>query len=349
MKIVSVNVEVQSVAKTHPIRDAIQLLDRNGACRLRIESDDGVVGESSTYFGRVESSPRLLAQLINDQLAPEIIGDDPAMIRQIRAKLRRLTDYQGTAGLSTFGISAIDQALWDLMGKALGVPVWKLLGAQRSAIPTYAMVGWLELGIGELEAVSATAMEQGFRGVKMKVGGGPLSEDVNRIKVVRAAIGEDAPLMVDANQAFDFQEALRRGRVYADLGCRWFEEPLPAADTDAHIRLAGRLDIPLATGENRYGQQSFRDLLVGGGVGIVQPDLRRAGGLTDCYEIGLMAAGFGIPYASHGGGAHIHVLAALPNTLYMESGLLPEGSSVQLVDGAYPLPQGPGLSTWSGH
>ncbi|TDO44423.1 L-alanine-DL-glutamate epimerase-like enolase superfamily enzyme [Kribbella sp. VKM Ac-2571] len=346
MKITAVTVEVTSEPKAHPVRDAIQLLDRNGVTRVRIDTDEGVSGVSTTYFGRVESSPDVLAKIVTDQLAPAIIGEDPALIRGIRQQLQTLTDYQGTAGLSSYGISAIDQALWDLLGKSLGVPVWKLLGTQRTAIPSYAMVGWLELDVAGLERVSAQAMEQGFRGVKMKVGGGPLTEDVQRIKAVRNVIGPDAPLMVDANQAFGYAEALRRGRVYEELDCRWFEEPLPAGDTDDHVRLAEKLDIPIATGENRYGQAAFRDLIARGGVGVVQPDLRRAGGLTDCLEIGLMAAGFGIPYASHGGGAHIHVLAALPNTIYVESGLLPAG--VQLVDGCYPLPTGPGLSSWDG-
>ncbi|MBZ2198987.1 mandelate racemase/muconate lactonizing enzyme family protein [Occultella gossypii] len=349
MKITRVTVQVTSEPKQHAIRDAIQLLDRNGRCDVTVETDAGISGTSSTYFGRVASSPALLGALVTEQLGPAIIGQDATMIRHIRDLLRTLTDYQGTAGLSTFGISAIDQALWDLLGKSLGVPVWKLLGAQRDAIPTYAMVGWLELDVPQLQDVCARAMEQGFQGVKMKVGGGPLAEDLERIGAVRAVIGDGVPLMVDANQAFDLAEAIRRGRAYTDLGCRWFEEPLRAADTAAHIRLAEKLDIPIATGENRYGQEQFRDLFVGGGVGVVQPDLRRAGGLTDCYEIGLMAAGFGIPYASHGGGAHIHVLAALPNTIYVESGLLPPDGSVTLTDGCYPLPTEPGLSSWSAH
>ncbi|MFG1625819.1 mandelate racemase/muconate lactonizing enzyme family protein [Kribbella sp. NPDC049227] len=347
MKITEISVEVLSEAKAHPVRDAIQLLDRNGRTRVRIDTDEGITGVSNTYFGRVASSPAVLASIVTEQLAPAIVGEDPTLIRGIRQKLQTLTDYQGTAGLSSYGISAIDLALWDLLGKSLDVPVWKLLGAQRTTIPTYAMVGWLELDVAGLETVSAKAMEQGFRGVKMKVGGGPLSEDVQRIKAVRAVIGPDAPLMVDANQAFGYSEALRRGRVYEELDCRWFEEPLPAGDTDAHVRLAGKLDIPIATGENRYGQAAFRDLIARGGVGVVQPDLRRAGGLTDCLEIGLMAAGFGVPYASHGGGAHIHVLAALPNTIYVESGLLPADGRVELVDGCYPLPLGPGLSSWN--
>jgi len=348
MKITEISVEVVSKPKAHAVRDAIQLLDRDGQTRVRIDTDEGVSGVSTTYFGRVDSSPAVLAKIITEQLAPAIVGEDPTLIRGIRQQLQTLTDYQGTAGLSSYGISAIDLALWDLLGKSLDVPVWKLLGAQRTAIPTYAMVGWLELDVAGLETVSAKAMEQGFRGVKMKVGGGPLSEDVRRITAVRGVIGPDAPLMVDANQAFGYSEALRRGRVYEELDCRWFEEPLPAADTDGHVRLAEKLDIPIATGENRYGQPAFRDLIARGGVGVVQPDLRRAGGLTDCLEIGLMAAGFGVPYASHGGGAHIHVLAALPNTIYVESGLLPADGRVELVDGCYPLPPGPGLSSWNG-
>lgn len=347
MKITRIEVSISSEPKAHPVRDAIQLLDRDGQVRVTIHTDAEVSGQSSIYFGREASSPLILATLIEHQLAPAIIGDDPALIRGIRAKLRRLTDYQGTAGLSTLGLSAIDQALWDLQGKALGAPVWQLLGAHRSSIPTYAMVGWLELDVAGLERVSARAMEQGFRGVKVKVGGGPLSEDVRRIRAVRQVIGAEAELMVDANQAFDFAEALRRGRAYQDLGCRWYEEPLPAADTAGHIRLAEKLDLPIATGENRYGQESFRDLIAGGGVGVVQPDLRRAGGVTDCHEIGLLAAAFNIPYASHGGGAHIHVLAALPNTIYVESGLLPDNSPITLTDGGYPLPDRPGLSGWN--
>jgi L-alanine-DL-glutamate epimerase-like enolase superfamily enzyme len=345
VKITRVTVEFGSEPKRHPVRDALQVLDRDGSCTVRVETDDGVVGESRTYFGRVASSPGLLAAIVGEQLGPAVVGLDPFLVRDIRRRLWELTDYQGSTGLTLFGIAAIDVALWDLMGRALEVPVWKLLGAARSSIPAYAMVGWLELDVDGLTRVCARAMEQGFAGVKMKVGGAPLAEDVTRIEAVRAAIGPDAVLMVDANQAFDYAEALRRGLVYQELGCRWFEEPVRADDIAAHARLSQRLIIPIAAGENRYGQAQFRELLTSGGLGVVQPDLRRAGGLTECFEIGLMASGFGVPYASHGGGPHIHVLAALPNAIYLESGLLPADGSVELVDGCYPLPQEPGASS----
>jgi L-alanine-DL-glutamate epimerase-like enolase superfamily enzyme len=151
-------------------------------------------------------------------------------------------------------------------------------------------------------------------------------------------------VMVDANQVFSVAEALRRGRVYEQLGCYWFEEPLRADDVDGLAHLARELTIRIASGENNYGKRQFRDLFERRAVDVVQPDLRRAGGVTECLEIGLLADAFNVPYASHGGGVHLHVLAALPNTLFMESGLIQDGSPTRLVDGCYPLPQGPGFS-----
>ncbi|HEV2067902.1 MAG TPA: mandelate racemase/muconate lactonizing enzyme family protein, partial [Thermomicrobiales bacterium] len=196
-----------------------------------------------------------------------------------------------------------------------------------------------------LKRICTTAVEQGFRGVKIKVGSPTLAEDVARIEAVRSVLEPEHHLMVDANQALSVHEALRRGAVYEDLGCFWFEEPIRAGDTDGHARLVDALRIPIATGENLYGQAQFRDLFERRAVGIVQPDIRRAGGLTECLEIGLMAKGFNIPYASHGGGAHLHVLAALQNTLFIESGLMPRDGSRRLIDGCYPLPEEPGLGT----
>jgi len=344
-------VKIKSVVATaeeapprpNPIRDALQVLDGGGTVRVRVEADDGLVGTSATGFGRLRAAPGVLASFVNEELAPEVVGEDPFLVRRIRDKLWRLTDYHGSTGLGLFGISAVDVAVWDLMGKAAGLPVWRLLGAQRDRVPAYAMVGWLNYDLDELKSICVRAVEQGFRGVKMKVGCPTLEEDVARIEAVRSAVGPGIKLMVDANQVFSVAEALRRGRVYQELGCHWFEEPLRADDVDGLAHLASRLDIPIASGENNFGKRQFRDLLVKGAVDVVQPDLRRAGGVTECFEIGLMADAFNVPYASHGGGVHLHVLAALPNTLLMESGLLPPDGRAQLVDGCYPLPEEPGF------
>ena len=342
MKITNVTATAESRRRPNPIRDAIQALDTDGACRVVIETSEGVTGRSNIFFGRGDQSPAILAHLINDALGPAVIGDDAFLIRGIRDKLWQLTDYHGTLGLALFGIAGIDIALWDAVGRALGQPVWRLLGGRRDRVPAYAMVGWLNYDIDTLRRIATQAMEQGFVGVKMKVGAPTLQEDVQRIAAVRAAIGSEALLMVDANQVFSVHEALRRGRIYEEMGCYWFEEPLRADDIAGLAQLAQALTIPIASGENNYGKRQFRELFERRALDIVQPDLRRAGGLTECLEIGLLADAFNVPYASHGGGAHLHVLAALPNTLYMESGLLPAGAQ-PLIDGCYMLPEEPGL------
>jgi len=343
VKITRVVAEAESRRRATPIRDALQELDTDGVCRVSIETDEGIFGRGSISFGRGPAAPGILAALINEELAPAIIGEDPFLIRCIRDELWRLTDYHGTVGLALFGIAGIDLALWDLMGRALEQPVWRLLGASRDRLPTYAMVGWLNYDVEELKRICAKALDQGFRGIKMKIGAPTLAEDVARIEAVHSVLEAHHLLMVDANQVFGVQEALRRGRVYEELGCFWFEEPIRADDTEGLAYLARELTIPVATGENNYGLAQFRTLFERRAVDIVQPDIRRAGGLTECLEIGLVARGFNIPYASHGGGAHIHVLAALPNAIFLESGLLPDDSGVRLVDGCYPLPLSPGL------
>ena len=345
MRITRVSAEAESRRRPEPIRDALQVLDTHGTCRVSVETDEGVTGQAAIAFGRLDPAPALLARLIDEELAPAVVGEDPFMVRAIRDALWRLTDYHGTAGLALWGIAGIDIALWDLLGKALRQPVWRLLGARRDRIPAYAMVGWLNYDLDGLARVCTEALEQGFGGVKIKVGAPTLEEDVARIEAARAAIGRGTPLMVDANQVFPRHEALRRGRVYEELGCYWFEEPLRADDTEGLAELARQLTIPIASGENNYGRRQFRALLERRAVDIVQPDLRRAGGVTECLEIGLLADAFEVPYASHGGGVHLHVLAALPNALWLESGLLPEGSPVRLVDGCYPLPEEPGFGT----
>ncbi len=347
MKVTAVDVQYEvAPPRERPIRDALQTLDGGGTVRVQIEAQDGladrVTGRSSTGFGRLRAAPAVLAQLIEQELAPAVIGQDPFLIRGIRDRLWQLTDYHGSTGLSLLGISAIDVALWDLVGQALRQPVWRLLGAARDRMPAYAMVGWLNFSVEELKPIAERAASQGFKAVKVKVGSPTLEEDVARIQAVRQTIGPEMKLMVDANQVFSVPEALIRGRVYQELGCFWFEEPLRADDHAGLAELADKLDMRIASGENDFGVRQFRDLFQRRAVDVVQPDLRRAGGATECLEIAALANAFGVAYASHGGGAHLHLLAAMPNAIYMESGYLPQGRT--LVDGCIPLPEAPGFS-----
>jgi L-alanine-DL-glutamate epimerase-like enolase superfamily enzyme len=327
-----------------PIRDALQALPGSGSVRVILHTDRGIAGSGEVSFGRIAGGPAALAALIEHELKPMVIGTDPAFVRQTHAEMLRETEYHGSFGLATFGIAAIDTALWDCLGKSLGVPCWQLWGAVHTRIPAYAMVGWLNYDDDEVQRICAQAVQQGFSAVKIKVGYPTLDEDLRRIDVVRQAIGDGVKLMVDANQSLTTAKAIRRGRAFQEAGCYWWEEPIPAADIKGYAALTRALDIPIGTGENLYSCADFARFLKRDAVDIVQPDLRRAGGPTALLQIGHMAAAFYRPYASHGGGpVQLNVMACLRNAIYLETGLIKQGSPLNLVDGYVDVPRGPGF------
>ena len=318
----------------------------------KISTDEGIIGYANTFFGRNKFGAETLKVIIDKELAPVIIGEDPYFSRRIRDKLFVATEYYGTLGIANFAIAAIDEAVWDIVGKASGQPVGKLLGACRDRIPVYAMVGWY-YGNGESEFIKqcTDAAEEGFRAVKLKVGRDSLADDIKRIKLIKKELGDDFRIMVDANCAFDEIEAMRRGRAYEELGIYWFEEPMQPYMRDSHKRLASSLDIPIAIGENYFTRHQFYDVIKSGAVDIVQPDNRRAGGVTEWLDIAAISEVAGLKLASHGGGpANVNILCAIPNAIYMESGSLKSENSMLvtqliMVDGEVLLPNAPGMGT----
>ncbi|HTE19962.1 MAG TPA: mandelate racemase/muconate lactonizing enzyme family protein [Armatimonadota bacterium] len=329
----------------HPVRDALQTLPGSGRVDVLVHTDDGLVGRGDAAFGRMRGAPEVVQAIVDGMLAPLVEGRDPGNVRGIHEDLLRETEYGGSDGLVMFAIGALNTALWDLLGKAAGWPVHRLLGTFRDRIPAYAMVGWLNYDEDELAATCVRALEQGFRAVKMKVGCPTLEEDVRRIERVRAAVGADTVVMVDANQALTTAEAIRRGRVFGALDCYWFEEPLPAEDVEGYAELARALDIPVATGENLYGRHAFAPFVRRGAVDVVQGDLRRAGGPTEVLGIAALADAHRLPYASHGGGpVNLNLLATMPNAVYLETGLLGAGNPVVLDGGCALVPQAPGFA-----
>jgi L-alanine-DL-glutamate epimerase-like enolase superfamily enzyme len=328
-----------------PIRDALQCLPGAGSVQVVVHTNTGVSGSGESGFGRILGAPDALAALIEYELKPVVMGADPAFVRLVHQEMLRETEYHGAPGLAMFGIAAIDTALWDCLGRSLGVPCWQLWGAVRTQIPAYAMVGWLNYGDDEVQRICAQAVAQGFRAVKIKVGYPTLAEDVHRIEVVRQAVGDDVKLMVDANQSLTTYEAIRRGRAFQDMGCYWWEEPIPADDIEGYAALAKALDIPIGTGENLYTCADFARFLRRDAVDVVQADLRRAGGPTALLQIGVIADAFHRPYASHGGGpVQLNVMACLPNAIYLETGMIKPDSPLKLIEGKVGIPSGPGFS-----
>jgi L-alanine-DL-glutamate epimerase-like enolase superfamily enzyme len=346
MKVVDIKVTVQAVKPSqNPVRDALQSLPGAGNVKVELFTDEGITGFGDCWFGRGVGAPEALAGIINHELKPLVAGTDPTFVRKTHEMLLRETEYHGSSGLTMFGISLIDTALWDCCGKATGVPCWRLWGAVHEKIPAYAMVGWLNYNDEEVVRICRQAVEQGFKGVKIKVGYATLKEDIRRVEIVRKAVGDNVDLMVDANQSLGIKEAIKRGRAFQELGCLWWEEPIPADDIDGYTEIAAALDIPVATGENLYTRHDFARFLRNKAVDIVQPDLRRAGGPTALLQIGMLADSFRIPYASHGGGpVQLNIMACLPNAMYLETGLLSADSPLRLENGCAQLPQGAGFA-----
>lgn len=324
----------------NPVQDAIQTLPGIGSVEVTVTSGDGVSGSGDIYFGRIDKSLETLKAVVESELKPLVLGSQLMYIRQTYEKMIRETDYHGTFGLSMLGISAIDTALWDCLGRTLQVPCWQLWGGCHETLKAYANVGWMNYSEEKLQQEVEKALNRGYRSIKIKIGFPTLREDLKRIKAVRQVIGDEVILMVDANQSLTVGEAIMRGKAFEDLGCFWFEEPIPAHNVEGYKKIANELKIQLATGENLFGPAEFALFIKQNAVDIVQPDLRRGGGPTALLEIGRTANACGIPYASHGGeAAHMSVMACLPNTLYVEM-----GGGDRLVNGMAEIPRGPGFS-----
>jgi L-alanine-DL-glutamate epimerase-like enolase superfamily enzyme len=328
-----------------PIYDAIHRLSvDSGSVVLRLRTDAGITGWADVSFGMIAGGPRVVETILQQEIKPVLLGQDPAFPRRIRAELWKALEYNGVGGVMQFAIAAVDIAVWDILGKSAGLPVYKMLGAYRDRMPVYSMCGWYydnDDDLSHYRRSVAQAMEQGYHAVKIKVGRGSIDDDVRRIKLAFEIAGKGRRVMVDANQVFNRNEALRRGRVYQELGCFWYEEPLPPQEMEGYAELAHALDIRIATGENLATKYAFADLIARRGADVVQPDNRRAGGVTEWMEIAAIADGYGLELASHGGsGSNLNMLLAMPNAIYMES-----GGARKLVDGEMAAPEEPGMSS----
>jgi L-alanine-DL-glutamate epimerase-like enolase superfamily enzyme len=344
LKITGLETDVLRRPPGTPIYDAIHKLGvDNGSVVLRLRTDGGVTGWASSSFGMMPGGPKVVQTILEQEIKPVLIGQDPSFPRRIRADLWKALEYHGVAGVTQFAIAAVDIAVWDILGKHAGLPVYKMLGAYRDRMPVYSMCGWYyddDADLSKYRRSISTALEQGYRAVKIKVGRDTMQDDERRIRAAFEIVGKGR-VMVDANQVFSRNEALRRGRLYQTLGCFWYEEPLPPHDMEGFALLAQELDIRIATGENLATKYAFADLINRRAADVVQPDNRRAGGVTEWLEITALADAHGLELASHGGGnTNLNMLLAMPNAIYMET------SGVhKMIDGEYPAPEAPGMSS----
>ena len=343
LRITGLETELKLNPPKEPNYDAIHKLGvDSGTVTLRLKTNAGITGYATTSFGMVKGGPKVLQTILEEEIRPLLIGEDPAFPKRIRAKLWRELEYHGVGGIIHFAIAAADIATWDILGKHAGMPVWKMLGAYRDRMPCYSMCGWYydnDDNLAKYKRSIEEALRHGYKAIKIKTGRYSMADDERRVKL---ALDLCPRVMLDANQVFNRNEALRRGRLYQQMGVFWYEEPLPPHDMEGYAELARELDVRIATGENLYTKYAFADLIARKGADIVQPDNRRAGGVTEWLEIAALADAAGLDLASHGGGsANMNMLLTMPNAIYMETG----GPQKNMVNGEILAPQAPGMST----
>jgi L-alanine-DL-glutamate epimerase-like enolase superfamily enzyme len=313
---------------------------------VELGTSTGQVG-TGWIFGFGEKRAHVLRTMVED-LAQLVIGEDVFMVEALWQRMRKAVAFTGTKGIAALGISAIDTACWDAIGRCLEMPIYRLLGASRDAVETYASSGlWLDRDRDELGEEARTLIDSGFRAVKMRMGMADVHEDLARVALVREAIGPDAVLMVDANQAWDEKRANWMANRLAEYGVYWLEEPVPFDDILTMRELRESSPVPLCTGENNYYKEEFRELLLARAADFLMPDLMRMGGVTEFLKTAHLCESFGVSVTPHlFMEVSAHLAAACPNAVWQEHQPWWEpiiAEPIEVRDGAIQLSNAPGF------
>jgi D-arabinonate dehydratase len=327
-----------------PYRNSIVSTTTKSLIFVQVDTDEGPSGLA--FAGGRER------EAIEGPLRERLIGQSP--MNAARLWHRMFTGWRKPVakGDVISAIGSVDNALWDLRGKVLDSPVYRLLGGFRDRVPAYAAGGYYEedKGVSGLAEEMGRFAAAGYKAVKMKVGGAPLAEDVMRVRAARDTIGPDIRLMVDANNAWNATEAIAFGRAVEGFDISWFEEPCWPDDLAGAAEVCRVLDMPVASGEIEYTRWGCRDLIEGKAADIIQADPHTAGGLTEWIRIAALASAHHLPIAPHGNhyvGAH--AVAAVDNGMIVESYARLQAwqddffAPMELDDGELILPQTPGL------
>ncbi len=341
---------------------------------VQLETDQGLIGwgEGGQY-----GPPEPVAACISHVLAPLVLGRNPCDHGVIWETMYAATRDFGQKGSYIEAISAIDIALWDILGKSTGLSICDLLGgAFRDRVPAYATGCYYtgenyldnKASLPKLSREAASYVEAGFGMLKVKIGLLPVEQDLERIQAIREAVGERTVLLADANHAYNAFTAIRIGQELEKYGIRWFEEPVPPEDREGYRRVRSALSMAVAGGECEYTRYGFRDLIAGGCIDIAQPDICVCGGISELQKIQALASSFGVWVIPHVWGSGVALATALqvlatlapaPHTANrvalqnepvieydrnhnpLRDDLLKE--PIRLVDGRIEVPQGPGL------
>ena len=309
--------------KDSNVRLGIGRAVKRDAVIVRVKTESGIIGYGESHAGR---APGAVAALINTTLRTLVLGMDATDVVGVwnRIYSRQLASHGMGAGTS-LAMSGLDMALWDIRAKAVGWPLYKLLGGAAKPVPAYA--GGISLGFQDPKDLVAEAkvyVEAGYKAIKLRLGDN-VKDDLRRVEAARDAFGDDMEILTDANIGYTLEDARRVMPVLEELGVRWLEEPFPAHDYRSYATARTFARLPLAAGENHFTRFEFSRLIEEESVDIIQPDLSKSGGITECLRIAAMASAHKLeihPHSSMTGinlAASVHFLCALDNGGYFEA------------------------------
>jgi L-alanine-DL-glutamate epimerase-like enolase superfamily enzyme len=338
------------------ISDSTYNLTHWGAPGVVIHTDSGLFGYGYTRTHAHLPTDRLIVNCISETYGPLLVGEEPHDVIQLWEKLFHFPPAQwvGRGGITQLALSAVDIALWDLKAKAAALPLWRFLGGSASAkIRAYNTDGgWLNWSTQELvDDTRRLVEEEGYQGVKIKVGSRDPYRDLERIEAVRKTIGPRINLMVDANGRLDLPTALSFGQRLKDYDVYWFEEPIWYDDVGGHAALARAIKTPVALGEQLYRLDEFRNFIAAGAVHFVQADAVRLAGITEWWQVADLALAHRLPVVPHIGDmmqVHLHLSIAHPACKLLEyipwlRECFEEPATVK--DGWFVVPETPGAGT----
>lgn len=338
-----------------PIEDGLSVISSRDALLVQVHTDAGIVGvgECAAFW-----VTKPVEAFVHEKLKPCLLGEDPLFVEKLWSKMYRVSFRHGRAGIAIIAMSGVDIALWDVVGKTLKAPLYRVFGQCKERVQAYASAGYYDRNKGPAELADEMKgyVSEGFNAVKMKLGVASVGDDVKRVEAVRNAIGEDIDLMLDANNAWDTSTAMRITRLLEEYNPYFLEEPVSTDNIEGSSRVAANTAIPIAGYETEYTRFGFRRLILAKAVGIIQPDPTWCGGLTECRKIANMASAWEIPCIPHTYGAGIsllaslHLIASIPNAPFLELGKddnpLRDGlldPPLEVEKGCVLLPDKPGL------
>lgn len=321
MHIVGVETAVMAVPLDTPIGDSQIQIDRWGIVVVQIHTETGVTGFG--YNCTIGVGGQALKTLIDEDITPKLCGQDVFLVKRIWEEVYLKTHFTGITGVSVQGLAAVEVAMWDAIAKELRRPLWKILGGYE---PTRLMTyntngGWLSIPKHQLVDGIKKLVDDGWLGVKMKVGSADPYEDYVRVKAVRKAIGPRIRLMVDANNKWDLPTAIRWITRLEEFDIFWIEEPLHPFDVKSHAQLAASVRTPILVGENIYSLHMWRDFIEQRATGIVQADVLKLGGVSTWLEVAALAHANSLPVVPAAWDMmqlDVHLCAAIPHALMVE-------------------------------